>query len=98
MVFPNLVSTIKTIKLNLLPDYNCDVDVSCWHSWNAWYKCDFPCFCGHLAEVLVVADVHAVHALLIRDEEASVLKLFAELQMLSALLLIIYIWFHKSDQ
>lgn len=57
---------------------------------------DFLCFCGHLAEV--VADVHAVHALLIRDKEASILKLFAELQMVSALLLIIYIWFHKSDQ
>lgn len=46
----------------------------------------------------LLADVHAVHALLIRDTEASVLKLFAELQMLSALLLIIYIRFHKSDQ
>ncbi len=45
-----------------------------------------------------MADVHAVHALLIRDTEASILKLFAELQMLSALLLIIYIRFHKSDQ
>lgn len=55
-------------------------------------------FCGHLAEVFIVADVYAVHALLIREEEASILKLFAELQMLSALLLIIYIWLHKSDQ
>lgn len=54
--------------------------------------------CGHLAEALAVADVHAVHALLIIDTEASVLKLFAEPQMLSPLLLIIYIWFHKSDQ
>lgn len=58
----------------------------------------FSVFRGHLAEVLTVADVHAAHALLIRDTEASVLKLFAELQMLSPLLLIIYIRFHKSDQ
>lgn len=45
-----------------------------------------------------MADGQAVHALLIRDKEASVLKQFAELQMLSALLLIIYIRPHKSDQ
>lgn len=56
------------------------------------------CFCGHLAKVLKVAAVHATHALLIRDTEASVLKLFAELQMLSLLLLIIYIQFHKFNQ
>lgn len=46
----------------------------------------------------MLADAHAVDALLIKDKEASVLKLFAELQTLSALWLIIYIHFHKSDQ
>lgn len=45
-----------------------------------------------------MADVHAVHTLLIRDKAALEWKLFAELQMLSALLLIIYIQFRKSDQ
>lgn len=45
-----------------------------------------------------MAAVHAVHALLIRETEACVLKLFTGLQMLSPLLLIIYIRFHKSDQ
>lgn len=58
----------------------------------------FLCFGGHLAEVLEVVYVHAVPTILIRDKGASLLKLFAELQMLSALLLIIYIQFHNSDQ
>ena len=59
----------------------------------------FSVAAGHLAEVLkAAAAVRTIHALLIRDTEASVLKLFAELQMLSSLLLIIYIRFHKSDQ
>lgn len=61
-------------------------------------KVIFLCVSSHLAEVFTVADGQAVHALLIRDKEASVLKQFAELQMLSALLLIIYIRPHKSDQ
>lgn len=58
----------------------------------------FSFFRGHFVEVLAVADVHALHALFIRDTEASVLELFAELQMLSPRLLIIYIRFHRSDQ
>lgn len=62
------------------------------------FNCAFLCFCGYLTQVLTLPDVHAVHALLITYKEASVLKLFAELQTLSALWLIIYIQFHKSDQ
>lgn len=59
---------------------------------------DFLFSRGHLAEVLTVADVHALHALFTGDTEASVSELFAELQMLSPRRLIIYIRLRKSDQ